>query len=113
MKLPVDLIEKAAHEYRPSPRAIRDIRVRVAAESAVSLDGPEHVERRKRMIAAVAVEDIADAFERYIGNNDLLPINYLLLGHLQTVRWAASGTSTGARARKRWPRGFSCRRASS
>jgi endonuclease G len=84
MKLPTHLIERAAAEYSPSPAAIRDIRARVAAESPLVLDGPVHVERRRRMIAAVAVEGVAEAYERYIDANDLLPINYLLLGYLQS-----------------------------
>jgi endonuclease G len=35
------------------------------------------------MIAASSRENVGDAFERYIGENDLLPINYLLTGYLQ------------------------------
>jgi len=83
MKLPLELIEKAS-VTGPAAGDIQKIRARIAAEPPLALDGPEHVERRKRMIAAVAVENIADAFERYIGKNDLLPINYLLAGYLQS-----------------------------
>jgi endonuclease G, mitochondrial len=84
MKLPTKLIEHAEQQFAITPAAIRKIQTRIAAESPLVLDGPERVERRKRMIAAVAVENVADAFERYIGDNDLLPINYLLLGYLQS-----------------------------
>jgi endonuclease G, mitochondrial len=84
MKLSLDLIEHARAEYGAGRDDIRKIRKRIAAEGPLALDGHEHVERRKRMIAAVAVENVADAFERYIGTNDLLPINYLLLGYLQS-----------------------------
>jgi endonuclease G, mitochondrial len=81
MKLPIDLLEKAEN---PDLAEIRRIRMQIAAERPMALDGDEHVERRMRMIAAVAVENVADAFERYIGNNELLPINYLLTGYLQS-----------------------------
>jgi endonuclease G len=84
MKLPLDLIEKAGAEYRPTPDDIRKIRARIATEGPLALDGQERLERRKRMIASVAAESVADAFERYVGDNDLLPINYLLLGYLQS-----------------------------
>jgi endonuclease G len=84
MKLPINLIGQAEKEYAQSSGAIREIRERIAAQPAAALDGAKHYERRKEMIAAVAVEDVADAFERYIGENDLLPINYLFLGYLQS-----------------------------
>ncbi len=84
MKLPVDLIDRAEKEFDRKPEQIKEIRDRIAKESALTLDGPEHVERRKAMLAAVATEDVLDAQERYIGDNDLLPINYLLHGYLQS-----------------------------
>ena len=84
MKLPLDLLEKAEREYAPTVEAMHKIRHAIAARSAVALDGVTHHDRRKAMIAATAAEDIADAFERYIGENDLLPINYLTIGYLQS-----------------------------
>ena len=84
MKLPLELIDKASQEFPASRDDVRKARAHIRAESPMVLDGPAVVERRKRMIAAVAVENVADAFERYVGNNDLLPINYLLLGYLQS-----------------------------
>jgi endonuclease G len=83
MKLPLDLIQKAERES-PSPAAIKEIQKRTALKSAITLDGPDRVERRRRMIASVAIENVVDAFERYVGKNDLLPINYLSLGYLQS-----------------------------
>lgn len=83
MKLPVELLSKAEAEYTKTPKQIQEIRARNARESATTLDGVEHVERRRAMLAATARENVGDAFERYIGENDLLPINYLLSGYLQ------------------------------
>jgi endonuclease G len=40
--------------------------------------------RRRKMINAVAPEDPVEAFERYKGENDLLPINYLQIGYLRS-----------------------------
>src|SRR5262245_31405659 len=84
MKLPLDLLEHAKSESPLTGGDIPRIRARIAAEGPLALDGQEHLERRKRMIAEVAIENVADAFERYIGDNELLPINYLLLGYLQS-----------------------------
>src|SRR5215510_13135815 len=84
MKLTVDLLKKAEALYNPPQEEIDRIRARHASEPATNLDSAEQKERRKNMIAAVAAENVADALERYIGNNDLLPINYLLMGYLQS-----------------------------
>src|SRR6185503_4861608 len=67
-----------------TPPEIERIKERNATETARTLDTAETRERRLNMIASVAVENVADAFERYIGENDLLPINYLLIGYLQS-----------------------------
>lgn len=83
MKLPLDLLEQARADT-PTAAEIHKVRARIAAEGPLTLDGQAQVERRKRMIAAVAPENVADAFERYIGTSDLLPINYLLAGYLQS-----------------------------
>lgn len=84
MKLPLTLLESARAQSGLKGDDIRKIRARIAAGGPLELDGPERTERRKRMIADVAVENVADAFERYIGDNDLLPINYLVIGYLQS-----------------------------
>lgn len=84
MKIPVELLDKAEKEYPKPPEEVRAIRAAIARASVIDLDGPEHVERRRTMIAATALENVSDAFERYIGTNDLLPINYLLGGFLQS-----------------------------
>jgi endonuclease G, mitochondrial len=84
MKIPVELLDKAEKEYPKPPEAVREIREVIARESVIELDGVEHVERRRTMIAATALENVSDAFERYLGTNDLLPINYLLGGYLQS-----------------------------
>src|SRR4051812_43408806 len=83
MKIPVDLLAKSEAEFSKSAEDINAIRRRIRTESAVTLDGPERAEKRRAMIAATAREDVVDAFERYIGTNDLLPINYLAIGYLK------------------------------
>jgi endonuclease G len=84
MKLPVELITRAEEQFSRPPEAIKELRERIAKEDPLKLDGRAQFERRKEMIAAVATEDVLDAQERYLGTNDLLPINYLLLGYLQS-----------------------------
>src|SRR6476660_3942355 len=53
-------------------------------KNAIAKSANELRIRRKRMINAVAPEDPLDAFERYQGENDLLPINYLQIGYLRS-----------------------------
>ncbi|MBX7167542.1 MAG: DNA/RNA non-specific endonuclease [Pirellulales bacterium] len=84
MKLPVHLLDRAEAEMSFKGDAIDTARARIASNDPHTLDGREKAERRLRMIAEVAAEDLADAYERYIGDNELLPINYLLLGYLQS-----------------------------
>src|SRR5689334_5678071 len=84
MKLPLELLDKVTAAAPFSSDEILDLRRRGASDSPVDLNGLEHVELRKEMIADTAVENLDDAFERYIGNNDLLPINYLRVGYLQS-----------------------------
>jgi len=81
VKMPVSLLDKAEAEYRKTPEEIKAIRRENASKSAIELDGPERAERRRAMLSVTAREDIADAFERYVGDNDLVPINYLLRGY--------------------------------
>ena len=83
MKIPVALLSKAEAEFTRTSAEIREIRSRTVREGVMALDGAKHVERRRAMLASVAREDLSDAFERYIDDNDLLPINYMLTGHLQ------------------------------
>ena len=87
MRIPLELLAKAERErydQKLDAEAINKLRTRTATESARTIDRPEVVERRLNMLAAVAPENVADAFERYIGKNDLLPVNYLLTGYLQS-----------------------------
>jgi endonuclease G, mitochondrial len=84
MKLPADLLSKAEAEYPKDPEEIREIQRRIREQPAQVLDGRDRFDARRAMIAASAPQDVADAFERYIGTNDLLPINYLLAGYLQS-----------------------------
>jgi len=83
MKLPVDLLQKAQSEFQKDPAAIAHIQADIAKKDALALDGPAHLELRRTMIAAAAREPADLAFERYIGTNDLLPINYLTIGSMQ------------------------------
>jgi len=84
MKIPIDLIEGARVKAPVAGEDIPRFRARIASEGALALDGHDQLERRRRMIADVATENVVDAFERYMGENELLPINYLLAGYLQS-----------------------------
>ena len=84
MRLPVELLLKAEAEYPKNPAQVRSLQSRIVSRSALVLDGLDHLERRRAMIAASARESPSLAFERYLGTNDLLPINYLLTGHVQS-----------------------------
>lgn len=83
MKLPVDLLQKAEGEFQKNSTAIANIQADIAKKDALGLDGSVHLELRRSMIAAAAREPVDLALERYIGTNDLLPINYLAIGSIQ------------------------------
>src|SRR5947207_14168855 len=83
MKLPVELLQKAENAFQKDSAAIAEIQANIAKKDALALDGSEHLELRRTMIAAAAREPVDLAFERYIGTNDLLPINYLAIGNMQ------------------------------
>lgn len=84
MKVPTRLIEKAEAEHSPTRVEVEELKRRNATTPVIDLDGAEGIERRKRMIASVAAEPLADAYERYVGENDLLPVNYLTIGYHQS-----------------------------
>lgn len=84
MKLSAELLAAATADSlrrREPTLGLRDL-----FASKFTLTGPqqEQFDRRRVMLSTIAVEPLADAFERIIGRNDLLPINYLQLGHLQS-----------------------------
>jgi endonuclease G, mitochondrial len=84
MELTADLMQNAEAEYSARRTQVRGIRERVAADEPLSAAEQDLTEKRKRMIAATSVEPVDLAFERYLGRNDLLPINYLTIGLLQS-----------------------------
>ena len=84
MELTTDLIETAETEYANKRAPVRGIRERIAADTPLTDAERELIDRRKRMIAATTVEPLDQALERYLGGNDLLPINYLMIGILQS-----------------------------
>lgn len=84
MKIPIDLIERTNKAINAGTLDIKKLVGAVAKSTARELDPPEFIEKRKAMIASVTTEDVFDAHERYIGTNDLLPINYLLAGYKQS-----------------------------
>lgn len=84
MKLPISLLDKAAAEFPADPSEVKTFRDRIAKATAIELDGPHFVEARRTVIVAATREKPDMAFERYIGTNDLLSVNYLLTGLLQS-----------------------------
>jgi endonuclease G, mitochondrial len=84
MRLPVELLAIAEQEYPQGATEITAIRSRNKDTQAITLDGRAHFELRRSMIVNSARENVDIAFERYIGTHDLLPINYLLMGYLQS-----------------------------
>jgi endonuclease G len=77
MQIPVSLLEHTAHKTS-------EVVSRHFKKNATATTGADLRMRRKRMINAVAPEDPLHAFERYQGENDLLPINYLQIGYLRS-----------------------------
>jgi endonuclease G len=84
MRLPVELLKRSEAAFQAAPAAVEAMRTHIATTSALALDGAEHFERRRDMIAASAREPAEIAFERYIDGNQLLSINYLQIGYAQS-----------------------------
>jgi hypothetical protein len=63
-------------------------------ESAIRLEAPETRRATARDDRAHGAEDVVDAFERYIGSNDLLRSTTCSSDINRVVRWAACATST-------------------
>src|SRR3954453_20277050 len=80
MYIPVDLLRKNEANNLLSPKQIAAKKVEIHAKLATQLDTPQAVNRRRAMLSSAAAESLDVAFEGYIGDNDLLPINYLQIG---------------------------------
>lgn len=80
MKLSSELLESAQDGFGASVSVIPELQAANANRVATELDGAEHAEHRKAMIARTTIDSIENAHERYVEGNDLLPINYLALG---------------------------------
>src|ERR1051326_5549480 len=81
MRIPIKLLKRCEARYSMLPQNIAKIQEKIATNLATKLDRPEQVLKRRQMLQKVAPENLDDAFERYIGNNDLLPINFLEIGY--------------------------------
>jgi len=84
MKLSIEFIERSNKSIDSNKLKIDKLLDDIPKSTARKLDPPEFVEKRKDMISAVVTEAVFDAHERYIGTNDLLPINYLAAGYKQS-----------------------------
>jgi endonuclease G len=84
MQIPVELIQKSEKEYPLSKEDIALKEMEITTSSAIDLDGEKHFDKRKKMIAAASIEGTDEAFERYMGENDLISVNYLLLGYFKS-----------------------------
>ena len=80
MKIPINLLDKYEQQNPIKGETLASKSVEFSTKSALELDGEERFNDRKKMLASVAKESYVDAFERYMGDNDLLPINYLEIG---------------------------------
>lgn len=81
MQIPVSLLQKNENQFSLTSNEIDKRKKDINNEDAIQLDGLDHALKRRSMLAKVASENLNDAFERYIGNNDLVPINYLEIGY--------------------------------
>src|ERR1041385_4323786 len=80
MYIPIGLLQKNEAENSLSAQQIASRKAEIQNNYATELDTPERVMQRRAMLSSVAPESLDLAYERYIGDNDLLPINYLQIG---------------------------------
>lgn len=84
MQIPVSLLREIEDKNPLPVDKIDERKNEVTSKPAIELDGPDRFHKRREMLANVAPEDFDEAFERYVGGNDLLPINYLQIGYLRS-----------------------------
>jgi endonuclease G len=84
MNISLELMDRYAKENTTTEKDVKDTLEEVKTATAETLDTPEQRQLRIRMLASVAVEPYADAVERYVEGNDLLPVNYMELGVLRS-----------------------------
>lgn len=77
MKIPVNALNKV------NERINFDVADRVATIKVTQPEGEasDFAALREDVLSRAAKEPIVDAFERFIGSNDLLPVNYLSIGY--------------------------------
>ncbi|MDX1954187.1 MAG: DNA/RNA non-specific endonuclease [Chitinophagaceae bacterium] len=80
MKIPLQLLDRYEKENPVPVAEIPRRKKKIAEKDAITLDGQDKFLRRRAMLAEVAVEDFDAAFERYIGDNDLVAVNYFEVG---------------------------------
>lgn len=80
MKIPLQLLDRYEKENPVPVAEIPKKKKKIAEQDAIKLDGKEKFLKRRTMLADVVVEDFEDAFERYVGNNDLVSVNYFEVG---------------------------------
>ncbi|HZZ75444.1 MAG TPA: trypsin-like peptidase domain-containing protein, partial [Puia sp.] len=83
MQIPIDLLHKTETRFPATDQQVADIKNKILREDGPTLDGPVRAAQRKQMITETAPDPV-DAYERYIGKNDLLPINYLSIGNIKS-----------------------------
>ena len=83
MQIPIDLLHKTEDRFPATDKQVAAIKNKIQTEDGPTLDGPVRAAQRKQMIAETAPDPV-DAYERYIGKNDLLPINYLGIGNIKS-----------------------------
>jgi len=84
MFIPVELIQKSEKEFPYTQKEVASKEKEITTKSALQLDGEKHFAKRRKMIAAASIEGAEEAFERYMGENDLISVNYLLLGYFKS-----------------------------
>ena len=84
MQISVKLLEHNEEKYSLSDEEIKKRKKRISENNADVLDGVDRMRARRKMLSNVAAEPLEAAFERYIGNIDLVPINYLQIGYTKS-----------------------------
>jgi len=84
MLIPISLLQATEADCPFNPEQVAARREVIRTHTAEELDGPERAGQRRAMLSATAPESLELAFERYIGDNDLLPVNYLQIGALRS-----------------------------
>lgn len=84
MYIPLRLLQQNEQHYPVTREEVAARKEQIKRLHAIQLDGLDHMRKRLSMLKESAQEPADEAFDRYTGDNSLLPVNYLQIGYARS-----------------------------